>query len=147
MDHQAADTAFGAAIVGDLDSAAEIAEMVRRFYADVTQDDLLGPMFNEVAGVDWSEHLPKLTAFWCRALLGEPGYQGNPFRAHQLVHAKRAFSPAHFERWLGLFHETLEDGWAGPNVQRALELAGNVARVHSQQLLGHPVSLERGEST
>ena len=45
-------------------------EMVRRFYAEVTADDLLGPMFNDVAQVDWSEHLPKLTAFWCRALLG-----------------------------------------------------------------------------
>ena len=67
--------------------------MVRRFYADVAQDDLLGPMFNEVARVDWSEHLPKLTAFWCRALLGQPGYSGNPFRAHTLVHAKRAVHP------------------------------------------------------
>ena len=43
---------------GDLDTPEEIAELVRRFYADVTQDDLLGPMFNEVARVDWSEHLP-----------------------------------------------------------------------------------------
>ena len=57
----------------DLDSPEEIAEMVRRFYADVAMDDLLGPMFNDVARVDWSEHLPKLTAFWCRALLGLPG--------------------------------------------------------------------------
>ena len=29
---------------------AAIAEMVRRFYSDVAQDDLLGPMFNTVAG-------------------------------------------------------------------------------------------------
>lgn len=146
MDHEADDAPAGPLVVGDLDSEAEIAEMVRRFYADVTQDDLLGPMFNEVAGVDWSEHLPKLTAFWCRALLGEPGYQGNPFRAHQLVHAKREFSPAHFERWLSLFHETLEHGWAGPNAQRALEIADNVARVHSHQLLGLAVSLDSGAS-
>ena len=60
----------------DLDSPEEIAEMVRRFYQDVAQDDLLGPMFNDVAQVDWAEHLPKLAAFWCRALLGLPGYQG-----------------------------------------------------------------------
>lgn len=125
----------------DLDSADEIAEMVRRFYADVTQDDLLGPMFNDVAQVDWSEHLPKLAAFWRRALLGEPGYQGNPFRAHLLVHAQREFTPEHFERWLTLFHETLELGWTGPHTQRALDLADNVARVHSHQLLGHAVSI------
>jgi hemoglobin len=125
----------------DLDSLEEIAEMVRRFYADVAQDDLLGPMFNDVARVDWSEHLPKLSAFWCRALLGQPGYVGNPFRAHALVHEKRAFTPAHFERWLTLFHETLELGWTGPHAERAGQLADNVARVHRQHLIGQPVEL------
>ena len=127
---------------GDLDCPDEIAEMVRRFYADVAQDDLLGPVFNNVARVDWSEHLPKLAAFWCRALLDQPGYQGNPFRAHALVHAKTKFTPAHFERWLTLFHETLDLGWSGPNAQRAHELADNVASVHSHQLLGQVVSLD-----
>ena len=131
----------------DLDTPDEIAEMVRRFYADVAQDDLLGPMFNDVAQVDWSDHLPKLAAFWCRVLLGMPGYEGNPFRAHLLVHARREFTPAHFERWLTLFHETLELGWTGPNMQRALDLADNVARVHSHQLLGQAVSVDSGPST
>jgi hemoglobin len=126
----------------DLDDPAEIAEMVRRFYADVAQDDLLGPMFHDVARVDWSEHLPKLTAFWCRALLDRPGYAGNPFRAHALVHDRRAFTPAHFRRWLDLFHETLDLGWAGPNTERAHALADNVARVHSQQLIGEAVAVE-----
>lgn len=36
----------------------------------VDGDDLLGPVFNEVAQVNWPEHLAKLTAFWCRALFG-----------------------------------------------------------------------------
>ncbi len=124
----------------DLDSPEEIAEMVRRFYADVAQDELLGPLFNDVAQVDWSAHLPKLTAFWCRALLGLPGYVGNPFQAHAHIHRQRPFTAAHFERWLSLFHETLELSWVGPRADRAAELADNVARVHSQQLIGCPVS-------
>ena len=109
--------------------------MVRRFYQDVAQDDLLGPMFNDVAQVDWNEHLPKLTAFWCRALLGIEGYQGNPFRAHAEVNAKRPFTMAHFERWLDLFGDTVTLGWIGPNADRAMALAHNVARVHSGQLV------------
>ena len=124
----------------DLDSPAEIAEMVRRFYQDVAQDDLLGPMFNDVARVDWSEHLPKLTAFWCRALLGIEGYAGNPYRAHSLVNDQAPFTIAHFERWLYLFHDAIELGWTGPNSQRALALAHNVARVHAGQLIGRPES-------
>ncbi|HQV56534.1 MAG TPA: group III truncated hemoglobin [Ilumatobacteraceae bacterium] len=126
----------------DLDTPEEIAEMVRRFYADVSMDDLLGPMFNDVAQVDWSEHIPKLAAFWQRALLGLEGYFGNPFRAHALIHHQAPFTAAHFERWLTLFHETLELGWTGPLTDRARLLANNVARVHSNQLIGYPVSLD-----
>jgi hemoglobin len=120
----------------DLDDAEQVAELVRRFYGDVAQDDVLGPMFNDVAKVDWSEHLPKLTAFWCRALLGIPGYVGNPFRAHADVHARRAFTPDQFRRWLYLFEENLALGWCGPTADRALQLALDVARVHSHQLIG-----------
>jgi hemoglobin len=126
----------------DLCSPEEIAEMVRRFYADVAQDELLGPIFNDIARVDWAEHLPKLTAFWCRALLGIPGYSGNPFQAHLHIHDQRPFTEAHFLRWLSLFHETLTLGWVGPNADRAAELANNVARVHSQQLIGIAVVTE-----
>jgi hemoglobin len=123
----------------DLDDPTEIAELVRRFYADVAQDDLLGPMFNDVARVNWSEHLPKLTAFWCRALLSMPGYEGNPYRAHQLIHARRPFTRAHFERWLDLFHEALDLGWSGPKVEQAKALACKVAMVHSKHIAGDTV--------
>jgi hemoglobin len=124
----------------DLDAPDQIAEMVRRFYADVAQDDLLGRMFNDVARVDWSEHLPKLTAFWCRALLSQPGYEGNPYRKHQDVHARSPFTAAHFERWLELFGDALA-GWEGPRVDHARAFAARVAEVHSSQLVGHPVGL------
>src|SRR5512142_1681982 len=107
----------------DLLDPGDVAEMVQRFYRDVAQDELLGPMFNEVARVDWSEHLPKLTAFWCRALFGLPGYEGNPFRAHQLVDAKRRFTRGHFERWIELFEDTVDEGWVGPNAEKVKAIA------------------------
>jgi hemoglobin len=124
--------------VRDLVTSADITEMVRRFYQDVAQDDLLGPVFNEVARVDWGAHMVKLTRFWCRALLGLEGYAGNPFRAHALIHARLPFTSDHFERWLQLFHDTVELGWVGPNATRALVVAHNVAEVHSNHLSGAP---------
>lgn len=128
----------------DLDDPVEIAELVRRFYADVAQDDVLGPVFNDVARVDWSEHLPKLTAFWCRALLAQPGYEGNPFRSHQEVHDRAPLTRAHFERWLELFHETLDTGWTGPKVEQARAFVNKVAFVHSKQIIGDPVAWDQG---
>lgn len=120
----------------DLTDRAAIAEMVRRFYGGVAQDDLLGPLFNDVAQVDWPEHLPKLTAFWCRALLGQPGYEGNPYRSHSEINDREPFTAEHFRRWLELFTDNITDGWSGPNVDRALALVNQVAQVHCRQLVG-----------
>ena len=122
----------------DLDSPAQIAEIVRSFYATVAADDLLGPVFNDVAQVDWDLHLPKLAAFWNRALLGIEGYQGNPFRQHAEVHAREPFRQEHFDRWLALFRANLDGSWSGPNVDRALALVARVAEVHAGQLISRP---------
>ena len=126
----------------DLDDAEQIERMVRRFYADVAQDGLLGPVFNAVARVDWSEHIPTLTQFWCRELLGQPGYAGNPFSKHAAIHRRSPFTHEHFVRWRQLFVGTVDDAWAGPRAERAKELAHQVAEIHETQLhRRHPVVL------
>ncbi len=120
----------------DLDSPAEVAEMVRRFYFDVAQDALLGPIYDQVAGVDWATHIPKLTSFWCRALFGMPGYDGNVLRAHRAVNAKAPFRVEHFERWVDLFCETVDTGWVGPTAELAKSVARNAAETQCRKLVG-----------
>lgn len=130
----------------DLCTEDDVRRLVTHFYGDVAQDGLLGPVFNDVAAVDWPTHLATLTAFWSRLLFGTPGYRGNPFRAHQTVHRQHPFTSAHFQRWLDLFDETLDADWAGPNVERVRALARDVARVHCRQLVG-PSPLSRDPMT
>ena len=118
----------------DLDSPGEVADMVRRFYAAVAQDDILGPVFNDVARVDWATHVPKITMFWCRMLFHMDGYSGNPYERHREVHSQMPFTMEMFQRWLELFSETVDESWQGPNVDAAKEFAMRVARVHSKGL-------------
>lgn len=127
-----------AAPIRDVDTPDDVDELVRTFYAAVSQDALLGPLFEEVAQVDWVEHLPKLSAFWCRALFGTPGYIGNPFARHREIHRRSPFTAEHFDRWLDLFEETIDERWTGPNADVMKELASNVARVHGTNLTGTP---------
>ena len=77
--------------------------------------------------------------------MSEPGYSGNPYRAHLEVHAKRAFTAAQFERWLELFHETVDLGWSGPYAERAKAFGRKVAAIHSKQLTGTAVVYVPGE--
>ena len=53
----------------DLDRRSRIHDLVIAFYREIVFDELLGPVFTEVAETDWSTHIPKLIDFWCRMLL------------------------------------------------------------------------------
>ena len=57
----------------DLDSRAAIHDLVVGFYREIVFDELLEPVFGEVAEVDWTLHIPKLIDYWCRVLLRQPG--------------------------------------------------------------------------
>lgn len=120
----------------DLDNHDDIEAMVHAFYGKVRIDPLLGPLFNDVAKVDWPTHLDKLTAFWSRVLINQAGYAGNPFRAHANIHDQQCFTRNHFDRWLRLFHETIDADWAGPYAEHAKMMGRRVAEVHSNQLIG-----------
>lgn len=67
----------------DLSDRAQVHDLVVDFYREIVFDDLLGPVFEEVAEVDWTVHLPRLIDFWCRVLLGEPGYDGHVLSPHK----------------------------------------------------------------
>ena len=120
----------------DLWSRAEIHELVVSFYREVIFDEVLGPMFEQVARVDWSVHIPKLTDYWCRVLLGEPGYDGGMLGPHMRVHALEPFQSEMFDRWVGLFVESVDLRWQGPIAERAKAHAEIVARNLSRRLLG-----------
>ena len=113
--------------VGDLGTRSQVHDLVVRFYREVIFDDLLGPVFDDVAEVDWAVHIPKLIDFWCRVLLGEPGYDGHVLHAHAAVHVIEEFRPEFFDRWLRLFTETVDDGWRGPLAEQAKAHAAHIA--------------------
>jgi hemoglobin len=118
----------------DLDRRSQVHDMVVRFYREIVFDDVLGPVFEEVAEVDWSLHIPKLIDFWCRVLLGEPGYDGYLLHAHASVHEMETFQPEFFDRWLRLFIETVDEGWEGPYAEKAKTHAEHVAGVLARRL-------------
>ncbi|HET6949948.1 MAG TPA: group III truncated hemoglobin [Acidimicrobiales bacterium] len=121
---------------GDLDDRSAIHHLVVGFYREIVFDDLLGPLFGEVAEVDWSVHIPRLVDYWCRVLLGEPGYAGAILAAHRHVHELEAFRGEHFDRWYGLWAAGVDAGWAGPTATRAKDHAAHIAGSLARRLLG-----------
>lgn len=82
-----------------------IKKLVIHFYQRVQVDDLLAPIFNDVAKVDWPEHIELLCKFWNSIMLKTNEYHGNAYRKHVLLREKTNITEQQFTRWLTLFQE------------------------------------------
>jgi hemoglobin len=104
----------------DISTPADIKTLIDTFYHKVQQDDMLGPIFNDIAHVDWGHHLPVMYAFWEFLLLGTPdAYRGNPIQKHFDLHARFPLNNAHFDRWVALFQGTVDELFEGKGANDA----------------------------
>ena len=113
----------------NLESREDIELLVNAFYRKVTADPKIGFFFTEVMKVDWEKHLPKMYAFWETILFGQMSYKGNPMAVHFPVNALQAMEKDHFERWLQLWRETVNENFTGFNADSAITKAENIARL------------------
>lgn len=118
------------ALRADITSEADIQLLVDTFYHNVNHDALLAPIFNSVAQVDWSRHLPIMYDFWSSILLNTSRYHGRPFPKHLPL----PIDAAHFQRWLALFGATVDELFAGPKAEEAKLRALNIARIFEHRL-------------
>ena len=98
-----------------IENIEDIKLMVDTFYNKVREDELLKDIFNNVIQDKWPIHIEKMYRFWQTVLLEEHTYSGSPF----VPHAKLPVDKAHFERWLLLFNETIDNLFKGEKAQRA----------------------------
>jgi hemoglobin len=116
--------------MNDIQDITSIKILVDEFYTRVRLDGLLGPVFADVIKDDWQPHLDKMYAFWNAALFGVPGFKGNPFAKH----APLPISDDHFNRWLELFIQTVDDHFAGPMADDAKKRANLMAVMFMSKL-------------
>jgi hemoglobin len=111
----------------DIESRKEIKALVDQFYDKVKQDPLLGPVFDHV---DWNKHLPVMYNFWSSLLFGDQSYRGNPFEKHIPL----KIQAQHFEKWLELFIETVDENFSGEKADDVKGRAENIARLFQFKL-------------
>ena len=108
---------------GDISNDLDIHLLVDSFYKKVNADDLLGPIFNDLAQVNWDEHLPTMYRFWGSLLLRQNSYPGQPWPKHAIL----TVNPTHFARWLYLFKQTVDEHFRGPKANQAKNAAASIA--------------------
>jgi hemoglobin len=123
----------------DITEEVDIQTLVDNFYDKVNQDELLGPVFNAIAQVYWPQHLLTMYDFWSSVLFGTMRYKGRPFPKHLGL----PIDGPHFQRWLKLFFDTVQENFAGPKAEEAKVKALNIATMfeHKMNTIKSPLSI------
>lgn len=123
----------------DIATRADIERLTRAFYEKALADTMIGYLFTDVAQLDLEAHLPDITDFWETILLGGEAYRGGAFAVHAQLHARSPLRGGHFNRWLTLWTQTVDELFAGERADEAKRHATRVAAAFHRRLQGVPV--------
>ena len=111
----------------DIEDREDCERLVRAFYTRALEDPIIGFLFTDVAKLDVEAHVPVIASFWETILLGAQTYRGGAFRPHAALHAVVPLRSGHFERWLVLWRDTVDELFAGERAELAKAHAERVA--------------------
>lgn len=110
--------------------------LVETFYQRIRAHALIGPIFEAEIGDNWAPHLARMKDFWASVALNAGRYSGKPVPAHQKL---TGVEPWHFNIWLSLFRQTLEDTAPTPAaVPYFMERAERIAESLQLAMFGGP---------
>jgi len=120
----------------DLSTCADIDALLRDFYSRALIDEELVEPFTELREQGLESHLPVMCDFWETVLFGTKSYRGSALTVHKGLHETHPLTVVHFQRWLVLWIEVVEERHAGPFATRAVVQASRMARAMSRQITG-----------
>jgi hemoglobin len=108
----------------DISNKQDIIILVDSFYHKLSQNTLLKNIFFERLGPDnWQPHLERIYDFWETVLLGATSYVGQSFAPHATMDLYKE----HFDEWLRLFNETVDELFVGDIATDAKKRANTMA--------------------
>jgi hemoglobin len=126
----------------DIRDRADIVRLVDRFYDSVRADDVLGPIFDDIARTNWAVHLPKMYDFWETVLFSRSTFRGNPLAVHLDLATRAPLTAREFNRWLTLFHHHVDSLFTGPVADEAKLRATRIAAVMHHHVGAHAASAQ-----
>jgi hemoglobin len=119
----------------DIKTRKDIEHLINSFYDKVKRDEVIGFIFNDVAKVNWEKHLPVMYDFWESIIFLPGNYSGNPMLVHLHLNRLVPLTKQHFDRWLKLFTQTVDELFEGNNATLAKERALNIATIIQSKIL------------
>lgn len=128
----------------DIETRADIILLVDHFYTKVQENQTIGPIFTQVANVDWSHHLPKMYDFWESILFGKAIYKGNPMLTHFSLNEKAPLKTEEFNTWKTIFFEVVDELFTGENAETIKQKAQSIADLMHFKINSPPSKINIG---
>lgn len=109
------------------------------FYGRAMNDPTIGYLFTDVAKLDLDRHLPVIGDFWESILFGGSSYSRhgrNPLLLHEELSRKSPLESHHFERWLELFAECVDESFDGVRADFLKQRSRMIARRMAEFVAG-----------
>ena len=119
----------------DIEHRKDIELLITTFYNKVKMDETIGYIFNDIAKVNWEQHLPVMFDFWENVLFYTGAYDGNPMIIHQHLNRVVPLTNAHFKQWEKLFTETVDGLFDGTNAVLAKQRALSISTVMQMKIM------------
>ena len=119
-------------MLNDIETEQDVEQLVKHFYTKVLSDPIIGFIFTDVAKIDLPAHLPKIANFWKQLILprlprGQRYYRGRTFEIHQSLNQHCTLNEHHFERWVLLFRQSVDELFIGERAELIKFRAGAIA--------------------
>jgi len=111
----------------DIQNRQDIILLVDAFYSEVKKNNTIGPIFTDVAKVNWNHHLPKMYDFWESILFGKAVYKGSPMLTHFELKEKASLQQDEFTAWKQTFFATVDQLFEGENAATIKQKAQSIA--------------------
>ena len=125
----------------DIQSRKDIELLINSFYEKVKKDDTIGFIFNDIAHINWEQHLPIMYDFWETLLLDASSYSKNAMEVHYTLNRKIPLEEKHFQRWLQLFFETVDELFIGTIAAMAKTKAKSIAGLMQYKMKQESIGL------
>lgn len=119
----------------DITTRADIELLVNGFYNKVKQDPVIGPVFTDIAKVNWEKHLPVMYDFFENMLFYTGSYTGNPMELHKRINHYLPLTARHFQQWESLFYAAVDELFEGVTAKLVKLRVKSISKVMQLKIL------------
>lgn len=113
----------------DILNPKDVTRLIALFYDKL----LVSSIKHHFVNLHLPEHLPRVESFWNATLFPEHAYGVNLMERHMHLPLEKS----DFKIWQGLFWESVDELFSGPNAETTKNRAASVSYIMQKKLLKH----------